>query len=205
VITYLPTGSGLKHVVGLRIRRSTCKALPLALVTQRLPRPSAYQQVKLRQSWSPGLWKTSSVGTDASVRAGWLNRPSQHQSSRFNVISVCRETFQASIFSAYAPLPWRSSTWHGTTDHRASRKSAARTLLSRRLHIAYFVQPRPPYPCASLPLPRWTTPQPRSASSINTTAALHLQDDLLERLAHPDSLTPASIWTGISPQPFEIG
>lgn len=198
----------LKHFVGLRIRRSTCKALPHPwLVTQRLPRPSAYQQVKLRRSWSPGLWKTSSVGTDASGGAGWLDRPAQHpsESTCSKVISVCRETFQASIFSAYAPLSWRPSTWHPTADHRASR-GLPQGRSFPDVYIAYFVQPRPPlslrlYATAAL------HDAARNVGSIHhkhhgRPASASLPS---RKLAHPDSLTPASIGTEISPQPFEIG
>jgi hypothetical protein len=153
-------------------------------VIQRLPRPSAYQQVKLRQSWSPVLWKTSGVGTDASVRAGWLDRP--RSASRCKLISVLPRDFSGQHLLRLRPVVME--VIHLAWDHRASRGSAARTLLSRRLHVAYFVQRPIPVLCHCCARPR-----PRSAPSINTTAALHVQDVFLEALAHPDSLTPASI------------
>jgi hypothetical protein len=167
-------------------------------VIQRLPRPSAYQQVKLRQSWSPVLWKTSGVGTDASVRAGWLDRP--RSASRCKLISVLPRDFSGQHLLRLRPVVME--VIHLAWDHRASRGSAARTLLSRRLHIAYFVQPRPPHPCA-MPLLRSTTPQ---VSSVHKHYRRPACARRFSRSTRSSGFAHAcQHWTGISPQRLEIG
>jgi hypothetical protein len=109
------TESDLKHFVDLRIRRSTCRALAMSYSASRARLPinrSSFVKAGARFSGRPAAWEQML----AYERVGWtgLAAPVAANSS-----PSCRETFQASIFSAYAPLSWRSSTWHGTTEHLA--------------------------------------------------------------------------------------